>query len=101
MAGPSLEDIQEEFADLDLPITDDEVLERLQVHIFLEDTGTLPIIDGYVIRPRLLLVTLLGLFIYLIFFLINESATIFLTSRYFQYGKWDIRKGSTVVPYVL
>ncbi len=62
MAGPSLEDIQEEFADLDLPITDDEVLERLQVwifvkqsvntvHIFLEDT--LPIIDGSVIQPRL------------------------------------------------
>jgi hypothetical protein len=36
MAGPSLEDIQEEFADLDLPITDDEVLERLQVWIFVK-----------------------------------------------------------------
>ena len=36
MAGPSLEDIQDEFADLDLPITDDDVLERLQVWVFLE-----------------------------------------------------------------
>jgi len=36
MAGSSLEDIQDEFADLDLPITDDDVLERLQVWVFLE-----------------------------------------------------------------
>ena len=38
MAGPRLEDIQEEFADLDLPITDDEVLERLQVWIFVKQS---------------------------------------------------------------
>ena len=31
MAGVSLEDIQEEFADLDLPVTDGDVLEKLQV----------------------------------------------------------------------
>jgi hypothetical protein len=64
MAGPSLEDIQEEFADLDLPITDDEVLERLQVWIFVEQSvnlylyifleDALPIIKGSVIWPRLL-----------------------------------------------
>ncbi len=41
MAGPSLEDIQEEFADLDLPITDDEVLERLQVWIFVKQSVNL------------------------------------------------------------
>jgi hypothetical protein len=33
MPSPSLEEIQEEFADLDLPVTDGDVLERLQVSL--------------------------------------------------------------------